>query len=619
MRNPLHRLGTVGAKIVWLVALISGTAALAVSVAAGIRGYTTYRQLLIESITAQSLIVASNASAPLSFGDSEMAGSALSALKVVPDVDNARLVDMHGQVLASFTAPGAPRPSAKLYPPGQWRVGRGFVLVVPVRDMAGAHGRLQVGFNGRRLASRALMLAVQTGVLSLGGVLLAILLARGLRRVVTTPVLELERVSRRVRDSGDYSLRAHRISSDELGSLTDAFNEMLERIQGNRQALLEAHRQAEESSRLKDEFVATVSHELRTPLSPILAWIQILRLPRGAAELSKGLDVMERNGRILARIIEDLLDMSRIVSGSLRLDVHAVDINAVIRAAEETLAHAAASRQVSLNVKLASPPPPLRGDPARLQQVVWNLLSNAIKFSPPGSEVSVRTVHAGQQLDIIVEDQGAGMDPAFLPYAFDRFRQEDGSITRAHGGLGLGLAVVRQLVELHGGTVHAESRGRDQGTRFVVSLPIAVESRRTPRIAAPPEATPAAALSGLWVLVVEDHDDMRAVIRNILESAGAIVAEAGNARDAFDRLGAGRTDVLVSDIGLPDLDGYDILRRVRATQAGAHLSAIALTAYARPEEQRRALDAGYQIHLAKPVEPDTLVAAVASAAGMTPA
>lgn len=256
----------------------------------------------------------------------------------------------------------------------------------------------------------------------------------------------------------------------------------------------------------------------------------------------------------------------------------------------------------------------MRGDPSRLQQVFWNLLSNAIKFSPSGSEVTIETSQKGSDLCVEINDEGMGIDPAFLPHVFDRFRQQDGSITRAHGGLGLGLSIVRQLVMLHGGSVRAHSAGRGAGSTFVVTLPLASDAQSA-LVAFDPHAVPAADLHGLAVMVVEDEEDMRAVIRLALEGAGAYVRAAANADEALMLYPDIRPDVLISDIGLPDLDGYALLNRLRQLDQGTSSApAIALTAYARPEEERQALAAGYQLHMSKPFEPAALIVAVSQAA-----
>lgn len=611
MRNPFRRLRSVGAKVVWIVALISGAAVLAVTVSAGLRTYRQLRDQAVEAINAQALIVAVNTGAPLAFRDREMAGDALGAFRVVEGVRRATLLDAEGKIFAEFVPPGHVAPRGALLPVGRWRVDGDDVLVVPVADQAGLHGRLQVRFGNARLRREALSLALQTGLLSLGAILLALLLARRLHPVLTAPIVELERAARRVRDTGNYGVRVPRGSEDELGDLTESFNEMLARVEAHQNALVEAQRRAEDSSRLKDEFVATLSHELRTPLSPVLAWIHMLRMPGAAAQLPQALDVMERNARSLVGIIDDLLDMSRIVSGTLRMEMRPLALDAVIEAAVETLAPTAAAREVRIATEPATPSPVVRGDPARLQQVVWNLLANAIKFSRVGGTVVVRARRHGDCVDIEVQDAGIGIAPDFLPYVFDRFRQQDGSITRAHGGLGLGLAIVRQVVELHGGSVRADSAGKDRGARFVVSLP-AVEGAPETVAAAQNPAMPRPRLEGVVALVVEDHADMRLVMRTALEEAGARVMEADSAAHATQAAALRRPTVVVSDIGLPDVDGYALLGMLRRALPGAEaVPAVAVSAYVRAEERQRAAAAGYQAYVAKPIDPAALVDTVA--------
>lgn len=618
MRNPLNRLRTVRAKLVWIVALVSALTVIALSAVSGVRSYQNLRQSVLEAIVAETRIVAMNASAPLAFRDEEMAMQTLSALQVSPDIDGALLVDADGDVFASYRADRRVPLDPTVREIGHWDSGDGRrVIVTPVADRAGVHGRLQVIYHFDRLHERMVAFTLRSALLAIAAVVLAWLLARGLQPVLTRPIDELERAAQRVRDTRDYSIRARKISDDELGRLTDAFNEMLERIESHERALVDAQHRAEESSRLKDEFVATVSHELRTPLSPVLAWIQMLRLPGGPAKLPDALEVMERNAKALILIIDDLLDMSRIVSGTLRLDVRSVDLDGVVRAAAETLGHAALARGIAVEFE-AGAPPPLRGDPARLQQVVWNLLSNAIKFSPDGGRVSVATAYDGARATLTVTDRGAGIEPAFLPHVFDRFRQQDGSITRRHGGLGLGLSIVRQLVELHGGTVTVESEGVGHGARFTVSLPVL----RAAPAAVEPEprnAFAADALAGRRVAVIEDQPDMRALVSAVLEGAGAEVRQAGDAVQAMELLQAWTPDAIVCDIGLPDVDGCALLQQARERAGLAQVPAIALTAYVRSEERARALQAGFALHLAKPVEPAALVGAVAKIIAGRPA
>lgn len=388
-----------------------------------------------------------------------------------------------------------------------------------------------------------------------------------------------------------------------------------------------AREEAERASRLKDEFLATVSHELRTPLNAILGWAQYLNRDEVAAdEVRQGLDTIVRNSRLQAQLIEDLLDMSRIISGKLRLDVQHVDLSAVIEAALETVTPAAAAKSIRVERVLDPRAGPVRGDSARLQQVVWNLLSNAIKFTPKGGKVQVILARVNSHVEIRVADTGQGIGAEFLPYVFERFRQADGSTTRRHGGLGLGLSIVKSLVELHGGTVGCASEGEGHGATFTVSLPLAVTHARDEDAGREHPTAPAGrayhadgiTLAGIRALIVDDEPDALVLVKRVLERAGAEVVAAGSAAEAIAALEQG-ADVIISDIGMPELDGYEFLKRVRTVESerGTKTPAIALTAFARSTDRTRALLAGYLLHVAKPVEPSELVAAVASAVGRT--
>ncbi len=404
------------------------------------------------------------------------------------------------------------------------------------------------------------------------------------------------------------------------------------RSAAERDRLLEAERaarsQAERVSLQKDEFLATLSHELRTPLNAILGWAQILR--RGKLDdkesVEEGLDVIERNARVQTQLIEDLLDMSRIVSGKIRLDVQRVDLQDVVKAAVASVRHSAEAKEIRLQVVLDPLAGPVRGDPNRLQQCFWNLLSNAIKFTPKGGKVQVGLERVNSHLEVCVTDTGQGIRPEFLPHVFERFRQADGSTTRKHGGLGLGLSIVKHLVELHGGAVRAKSAGEGQGSTFCVELPLMVVHPPEPEVPREHPRAPAAAsaerfdhpsLDGLTVLVVDDEADARTLIKRVLEECGARVLLAASAAEGFEILRRERPSMIVSDIGMPGEDGYDFIRRVRKLPAaeGGRTPAAALTAFARAEDRTRALRAGYQTHVAKPVEPTELSAVVASLAG----
>ena len=383
-------------------------------------------------------------------------------------------------------------------------------------------------------------------------------------------------------------------------------------------------KQAEEANRIKDEFLATLSHELRTPLNAILGWAQVLRSGKVDEETtSRALEAVERNARAQAQLISDLLDVSRIITGKLRLELKPVELPRLIEAALDSVRPAADARQISIRVSL-SPVAPLVGDPDRLQQVVWNLLSNAIKFTPQGGSVEVRLGQRGGQAEIAVQDTGAGIRPDFLPYVFDRFRQAESSTTRQHGGLGLGLSIVRHLVELHGGTVAVESEGEGKGAAFTVRLPIrlGVDSGiMTERRQAPADGMPfpmnTGLLEGLHVLVLDDEADTRELLVTAIERCGARVTAVANVPDALSAVDREIPDVLVSDIGVPGEDGYSFIRKLRARgpERGGKVPAAALTAYARSEDRIRALSAGFQTHLAKPVDPGELVATIAALAG----
>jgi len=397
------------------------------------------------------------------------------------------------------------------------------------------------------------------------------------------------------------------------------------RLETQREALLQNERtaraEAERIGRLKDEFLATLSHELRTPLNAILGWAHLLlRQPPAPEAIAQGLAVIDRNARMQARLIADLLDMSRIISGQMRLDVQQVELPVVIQAALDSVRPAASAKDVKLHTVLDAVTTAVHGDPARLQQIVWNLVSNAVKFTPRGGRVQVILSRVNSHVEISVSDTGKGIPSDFLPHVFERFRQADSSTTREHGGLGLGLAIVKQLVELHGGTVNAASEGEGKGSTFTVHLPlIAIQMNPGPSIkdsyrlamdASPSGDLPS--LAGIRVLVVEDEPDAQVLIKRILEDCDATVVLAASAQEGLAAASRETLHVIVSDIGLPGGDGYHFMSTLR--KSGNRVPAAALTAFARSQDRTRALQAGYQTHIAKPVEPAELLAAVAALA-----
>lgn len=381
----------------------------------------------------------------------------------------------------------------------------------------------------------------------------------------------------------------------------------------------EARRLAEAANRSKDAFLAMISHELRTPLSPILTWARMLR--RGLLDedkTRKALETIERNAMAQAQLVDDLLDVSRIVAGKLRLEVRPVDLAAVIEAAIEVVRPAADGKGIRLVTVLDTETGTISGDAARLQQVVWNLLSNAVKFTPRGGRVQIALERIDSHVELVVTDNGQGVRAEFLPYLFERFQQADTGTTRIHGGLGLGLTIVRHIVELHGGTVVAESRGEGQGATFTVKLPLtmfartAAESERRAN-GVLPQAGSYPSLAELRVLVVDDEPDSNEAVSAVLASCGAEVRVAASAAEGLAELSRWRPDVLVSDIGMAGVDGYGFIARVRA-QPGklGRIPAIALTAYASTEDRVRIFSTGFQAHVVKPMDPAELIAVVAS-------
>ncbi|MDZ7991567.1 MAG: response regulator [Nostoc sp. EfeVER01] len=378
--------------------------------------------------------------------------------------------------------------------------------------------------------------------------------------------------------------------------------------------------QAEQANRIKDEFLAVLSHELRSPLNPILGWARILQKShQDAAKTQYALESIERNAKLQAQLIEDLLDVSRILQGKLNLNTVPVGLNSTIKAALETVRLAAEAKSIQIQTIFEPNVGPVLGDSGRLQQVVWNLLSNAIKFTSPGGRVEVRLETIKDEVDtlaaeytqIIVSDNGRGISAEFLPYVFDYFRQADGTTTRKFGGLGLGLAIVRHLVELHGGTVHADSPGEGQGAVFKVKLPLIATSTLNQINTADRDRSDLN-LNGLQTLVVDDDRDSREFIAFVLEQYGAQVTEADSAHDALSNLMQAKFDLLISDIGMPDMDGYTLIRQIRkqSPDQGGEIPAIALTAYAGEIDRQQALAAGFQHHISKPIELEVLIQAI---------
>jgi PAS domain S-box-containing protein len=380
------------------------------------------------------------------------------------------------------------------------------------------------------------------------------------------------------------------------------------------------YKEAQAANRLKDEFLAVLSHELRTPLNAILGYARLLRsrmMPED--QIDRALETLERNARWLTQIVDDVLDVSRIVSGKIRLDVQSVDLQSVINNAVATVQPAADAKGLRIQTLIDPRSGPVSGDPDRLQQVVWNLMSNAVKFTPKGGRVQVRLERVNSHVEIVVSDSGIGIGADFLPFVFERFRQADSGPTRKTGGLGLGLAIVRHIVEMHGGTVDASSPGEGQGATFTVRMPVmsvqVPPSKREHPVAPMSEALSGlTSLKGIHVFAVDDEPDALRLLRDVLEMAGAEVATSTSGPAALAAIAQQRPDVIIADVGMPEMDGFALIKKVResADPDVRDIPAAALTAFARSEDRTKALQSGFEMHLAKPVDPAELVASIAT-------
>jgi signal transduction histidine kinase/ActR/RegA family two-component response regulator len=624
-------------KLITVIVLTSAIVLVLASLGFLASEYYVSRQELVADMQAQTDIVLSNSAAPLAFTHHADAQETLETLRARRNVRLACLYDARGDLFSAFQ----PRediacPQAAGYERTVFHADH----LEHVRDGS------DLGVNGVLLLQADLEALAQRGRIQLGMVAFLLLFALGvavvlssaLQTVVSEPVAALARTAREVSARGDYSLRATRSTDDELGVLVDAFNGVLARIEAREADLSHANeelrrevaerRRAEqeraellvrerEANRLKDEFLATLSHELRTPLNAILGWTKLLRsnaLPPDSLE--RALEKVERNAQVQARLIEDLLEVSRIVSGKLRLEYRPFDLVSLSVTALESIRPAAEARGVEIRRQFHQPALPTSGDPDRLQQVIWNLLSNAVKFTAAGGVVTLTLRRSGMADEIIVSDTGIGIDPHFLPNVFETFRQADATSTRAHGGLGLGLSIVKRLVEMHGGTVRAASAGRDQGATFTVWLP--VRAGAFPAGAetdAPPGQEPLS-LARRDILVVDDDQDTRDLLVSAFEAAGARARAAGSAADGLALALERVPDAIVSDIAMPYEDGYAFVSRLRTALGDLTPRVlIALSAFAAPGDHERSIAAGFERHIVKPVDPLTLVRLLAEMLG----
>jgi signal transduction histidine kinase/CheY-like chemotaxis protein len=595
-----------------------------------------FRTLIDRDVTSQSRVLVANIAPAVVFNDERAAGETIAALGLRPLVVMGCVYGAGGRLFATYhrERSGTCPPMSELQASFGWERAR---FVTPVTYAGSRMGTLYIDRELADVQDRMFVgIAIVAGLIVLC-MLVALAVGVLLQRSIVEPMLQLAATARAVSDEKSAA-RLVPTSEDEMGVVMHAFNDMLDRITERTTALsranadlqreidertrVEAERmrllaRERDSNRLKDEFLATLSHELRTPLNAVLGWTRVLRAtPMTAEAQARALESIERNARTQARLVEDLLEVSRIVSGKLRLNVRPADLAAILDAAADVIQPAAAAKRIAVRVEVDSRPAMTSGDPDRLQQVIWNLLSNAVKFTPVGGHVHV-TLRRQHGYVLTVRDSGVGIDAGFLPHIFEPFRQADGSASREHGGLGLGLAIVKQIVELHGGTVRAESAGRRAGATFEVQFPSELPG---PKLPARRDPAPAAAVStldgrfleGVRVLVVDDEEDALELMRTTFASYGAAVDAAASAREAMQIFERTVPDVLVSDIGMPLEDGYaliSLVRRLSPAQGGL-VPAVALTAYASPSDRLAALAAGYQAHVSKPYEPSEVAALV---------
>jgi signal transduction histidine kinase len=591
------------------LALVPTVLALMVAIPASLTStYFTARRNQNADVESQAHVVADNVAAGLAFGDKEVVDDVVEAFEVRPNINLVCVYHTDGSLVSTFQRPGHACPVS-------WPAQLPAAVPVAVQTASAAgkavgtvyiSGNYSNLFNWMRIQSVVAVFALVCGVMA------AVSVTRHMRRYLAAPIAELAGTLDRVSASGDYSTRAQRRTGDEVGRLVDSFNTMLGVIQKKDTERNELLQKSQESNRVKDEFLATVSHELRTPLNAMLGWLQIVRTTDIDPDvLERAMASIERNAKSQARLVEDLIELSRVVTGKLQLKTKTVDIRAVVEAALDVVRTAAAAKGVAIRPSLPSSPIFVSGDRDRLQQVIWNLLSNAVKFTESGGAVDVSVAGDARSTFIVIADTGIGISPEFLPFIFDRFRQADQSTTREHGGLGLGLAIAKEIAELHGGTVQAASEGRGKGSRFMLTLPRLMASVPRPEHA---EREDRPNLSGKRILLVDDDAESLEIAAKALEAAGAFIAKARSGPEALQQWETKEFDVLICDLAMPGMDGYEVLRRIRQVPSAARRRAIALTALASDSDREAVIAAGFDDHIVKPFRFPDLLRAVARAA-----
>ncbi|MBP8273287.1 MAG: response regulator [Acidobacteria bacterium] len=578
--------------------------------------YRQFRLDIMKELSAQAGLVIENSTAAITFRDHRAATETLQTLAPNTHIRLGCLYDGSGALFAQFAPGQGGRVCPPLSPPFTNEISRDAITVAERRPSTGrATGSVYLESDTDAVADRVRVQAATVAFVLVLTVIVALMLSASFAGVITGPIDALVNTSRAVSSHSDYSLRARKTTGDELGVLVDAFNGMLghiERAEREREVMLAREREA---NRLKDEFLMTLSHELRTPLNAIQGWTNLLSAgaipPSGIPAV---LQKVERNVRAQARLLEDLLDVSRFAAGKFRLDPVPLDLVVITHQAIDALRATADAQGVSIDVETEVATAPLLGDPDRLQQVIWNLLSNAIKFSASSDRIVCRLSTVNGVHEVVIADQGIGIAPDFLPLMFEPFRQADASTTRAHSGLGLGLAISRRIVEAHGGTIEATSAGTGHGSTFTLRLPA---SQTTPsaddavRATTPPRGDE---LRGTTILVADDDADSRELIKTLLEGAGARVWVAASAAEALQLARASACDVLITDIAMPDQDGFALLAALRREPGVTPPRiAIALTAQVTPRYEQLTRDAGFHHHVAKPFNQHELIALIRQA------
>jgi signal transduction histidine kinase/CheY-like chemotaxis protein len=600
--------GSIRRTLATLLMIASSAVLISASIAYVAWDYFQFRTDMQTALRAQAELVLDNTAAALTFDDISAAREGLSMLSINPNVRLACLYDTDGTLFTEvrFDNPSTEGPCPATVTPGARFTGNRLEITEQLTRGRNTGGVIVIVSDLRPLAARLQTQGAAVFAILLMGLGLSFLLSSLLQRVVAQPIAALAGTAREIADRGDYSIRATRTSEDEIGVLVGAFNRMLDEIETSQRERADLLEREQEANRLKDEFLATLSHELRTPLNAIVGWVHLLRtgnLPED--ERQHALARIDRNAHAQARLVQDLLDVSRITTGKLRLDIREMDFALVVMNAIDACRPAAEARQVTISTQFAGSFPTC-GDPDRLQQVVWNLISNAVRFTPAGGKVAVSIARSDGFDTLRVRDTGAGIDPQFVPYVFEPFRQADAASTRTHGGLGIGLTIVRRLTEMHGGTVEVASDGPGLGATFSVTLPVRSTRAASTSPAEPPRV---ASLSGANVLVVDDDPDTLELLESTLKMAGAKPLPASSVAEALLVIADGHVvDAIVSDIAMPGQDGYTLIALLK-DRMGASLPAatLALTAYAGAADRKRALEAGFREHLAKPVNPNLLL------------